>query len=251
MTSDPGDPNLLPRHAHRALLYIEKLNSVGVQPLAKDVDAYAVTDWPTETQYRVKLIDIFPIHLPPTKTSKAEPVTDWLIQMKWLTSNGDRVALSEMGSALLAALRTTPPEWSPEREGSSAIVLRPEGEDPFVYAELTRAIGQAGAATLVDPYFKADTLEWLHNATQVTRLLLSIRNTSQAREVELIGLTLHAMRENPHSGRVEIRPPSQTNYTTGTSSKTTTVSSCSEHPSQASGIISAPSFPCPQQAQQP
>jgi hypothetical protein len=82
-------------------------------------------------------------------------------------------------------------------------VLRPD--DPFVYIELTRAISEAGAALLVDPYFKADMLGWLYNATQVTQLLLSSARGAQAREAELIALFLDGIQETPNVGRIEIR----------------------------------------------
>jgi hypothetical protein len=137
------------------------------------------------------------------KVADAEPVTAWLVQMHWLTVDGGRLAISDLGAALIAALRRSPPEWLPEREGAGAIVLRPD--DPFVYSELTRVISEAGDALLVDPYFKADMLEWLHNATQVTRLLVSAVKGQQAREVEQVRLVLDAMREVPNVGRVEIR----------------------------------------------
>jgi hypothetical protein len=199
------EPELLPRHAYRALLYVEKLNNVGVQPRVEDVEALAVSDPPQETQYRsvFAAFSVFSGRLPSKKIADAEPVTAWLVQMHWLTVDEGRLAISDLGAALIAALRRSPPEWSPERDGAGAIVLRPD--DPFVYSELTRAISEAGAALLVDPYFKADMLEWLHNATQVTRLLLSAAKSEQAREVELIRLFLDATCEAPNAGRIEIR----------------------------------------------
>ena len=199
------EPELLPRHAYRTLLYVEKLNNVGVQPRVEDVEAFAVSDPPQETQYRSAFaaLSMFPSMLASKKVADAEPVTAWLVQMHWLTVDRGRLAISDLGAALIAALRRSPPEWSPEREGAGAIVLRPD--DPFVYSELTRVISEAGDALLVDPYFKADMLEWLHNATQVTRLLVSAVKGQQAREVEQVRLVLDAMREVPNAGRVEIR----------------------------------------------
>jgi hypothetical protein len=204
-TGASDEPELLPRHAYRALLYVEKLNNVGVQPRVEDVEALAVSDPPQETQYRsvFAAFSVFSGRLPSKKIADAEPVTAWLVQMHWLTVDEGRLAISDLGAALIAALRRSPPEWSPERDGAGAIVLRPD--DPFVYSELTRAISEAGAALLVDPYFKADMLEWLHNATQVTRLLLSAAKNEQAREVELIRLFLDATCEAPNAGRIEIR----------------------------------------------
>lgn len=210
-TGASDEPELLPRHAHRALLYVEMLNNVGVQPRVEDVEAFAVSDPPRETQYRSAFaaLSVFPSRLASknvlasTKVANAEPVTPWLVQMHWLTVDVGRLAISDLGAALIAALRRSSPEWSPEREGAGAIVLRPD--DPFVYSELTRAISEAGAALLVDPYFKADMLEWLQNATQVTRLLLSAAKNEQAREVELISLFLDATREAPNAGRIELR----------------------------------------------
>jgi hypothetical protein len=207
-TSASEEPQLLPRHAHRALLYVEKLNGVGVQPRPEDVEVFAVSDGPQEAQYRSSFMGNLAVfqnalRARSIKVADAEPVTGWLLRMRWLAMDGERLVVSDLGAALLAALRQSPPEWSPEREGAGAVVLRPD--DPFVYSELTRSISAAGAALLVDPYFKADMLEWLHNATQVTRLLLSGANRSQALEVEQIALFLHGMRESPNAGRIEIR----------------------------------------------
>ena len=204
----PDEPELLPRYAHRTLLYVEKLNNVGVQPRAEDVEIFAVSDQPLEAQYKSSFMEGLTafskvLASMSTKVANAEPVTDWLVRMHWLTTDGGRLAVSDLGAALIAALRRSPPEWSPEREGAGAVVLRPD--DPFVYSELTRTISAVGAALLVDPYFKADMLEWLHNATQVTHLLLSAEKREQAREVEFIGLYLDGMRESPNAGRVEIR----------------------------------------------
>ena len=203
----PGEPELLPRHAHRALLYIEKLNSAGVRPKPQDVDAFAATDAPRAAQYQSP----FAAGLAPmqrffrgTKVADAEPVTGWLLRMGWLDADAEsRLTVSDLGAALLAALRLPPSEWSPEREGAGAVILRPD--DPFVYVELTRVISEAGAALLVDPYFKTDMLDWLHNATLVNRLLLSRANKAQAQEVEQISLALFGLRESPGAGRVEIR----------------------------------------------
>jgi hypothetical protein len=196
------EPDLLPQHAYRALLYVEKLNNVGVNPRAEDVEAFAVSDQPRDARYRSSFMPELTT-FQTTKIAKAEPVIDWLVRMRWLTIDEGRLSISDLGAALIAALRASPSEWSQEREGAGAVVLRPD--DPFVYSELTRAISAAGAALLVDPYFKADMLEWLHSATQVTRLLLSAAKGQQAREVQLIGLVLDGMRENPNAGRIEIR----------------------------------------------
>jgi hypothetical protein len=197
----------LPVHAHRALLYVQKLNSVGLSPSARDVDVFAVSDGPRAAQYESAFTAGISSALLTltrgTKVADGEAVTGWLLRMGWLDVTDDsRLNVSDLGAALLEALRRSPVEWSLEREGAAAVVLEPD--DPFVYAEVTRLISEAGAALLVDPYFKADMLEWLLNATQVSRLLLS-RVGGQSIEVEQVSLALHGLRKSPITGRVEIR----------------------------------------------
>ena len=47
---------------------------------------------------------------------------------------------------------------------------------PMTPAALTSAASRAGAGMLIDPFFKAQTLRWLLEATQLTRVLVSKRN---------------------------------------------------------------------------
>jgi hypothetical protein len=212
MADKNSEPQLLAPHAHRSLIYIERLNSVGVQPARADVDRFSTSEGPRGAQYAPNALAALATSLavaqslvaPTRKIADAEPVSGWLVRMGWVdVTADDRLVLTSLGAALVSALRQNPSDWAPEREGSGAIVLQPD--NAFVYVELTRSISQAGAALLVDPYFKIDMLEWLLNATGVTRLLMSSSSGAQAREVEHMGLALSALQANPNLSRVAIR----------------------------------------------
>jgi hypothetical protein len=206
-----SDPELLPRHAHRALLYVERLNAVGFHPTADAVERFSESSGPRDAVYTSpwsanlgQMLSILVRNSDSTKISDAEPVVEWLIRMDWLSplNAAGGLRLTDLGAALLAGLRESPPTFERSEEGSTAVVLDPS--DPFVYAELTRLIASAGEALLVDPYFKSDMLSWLHDATRVTRLLMSGKG-QQVHEVELVALHLHAIQGAPNAGRVEIR----------------------------------------------
>jgi hypothetical protein len=203
-----NEPELIPQHAHRALLYIERLNSVGVRPTSAHVELFATSTGPREAQYDSPLtrsLQTFAsqIAMASVLVRAAEPVVAWLVRLAWVEESDDtRLTLTDVGRAFLAAMREKPPEWSAESASAAAVVLRPD--DPFVYSQLTRTIDSAGEALLVDPYFKADMLPWLHDATRVSRLLMS-REHGQAREVQKAALVLYEMRETANAGRVEVR----------------------------------------------
>lgn len=97
------------------------------------------------------------------------------------------------------ALRTQVPGKFSERDHAVATVLDPD--NPIVYLELTRAVAQAGAGMLVDPYFKADMLEWLLNATPITRLLVH----GGKGEVTKLEIGLDSLASLPGGGRLEVR----------------------------------------------
>jgi hypothetical protein len=192
------------------LLYVERLNAVGFYPDAETVERLSVSDGPRGAVYENPFFGIGGVvalvgQMRGKLLQDAEPVVEWLIRMKWVTRPPDGgLRLTDLGAALLAGLREAPVAFrgGPEVEEAAAVVLRPH--DPFVYTLLTRTIAAAGEALLVDPYFKSDMLPWLHDATRVTRLLMS--STGQQRqEVELVAMTLYAMKETANAGRVAIR----------------------------------------------
>lgn len=215
-----AEPDLIPRKAHRALLYVAKLNDVRVYPEPADVERLATSEGPREarfapsgmrlamTQFAAGLASVSGEMI-----SEPETVVEYLQRMKWLEpcagSNGVRV--TELGRALLHALRDDELAAPVEREGAAAaVVLRPD--DPFVYVELTRALAAAGAGLLADPYFKADTLEWLVNATGIVRLLVGSLRTEQQRNVEYLRLTLAAMANTSGVDRLEVRASSAATF---------------------------------------
>ncbi|MHB8448909.1 MAG: hypothetical protein ACYDAQ_00315 [Mycobacteriales bacterium] len=210
MVTKQVEPDLLPQHAYRALLYVERLNAVGFFPAPDTVEGLSRSDGPRGAVYSSPLFGgissmIAMLGNRGELIHEAEPVVDWLTRMKWVTGNpGGGLRLTDLGAALLAGLREAPPRYrgGSESDETAAVILHPD--DPFVYPTLTRTIAAAGEALLIDPYFKSDMLSWLHDATQVTRLMMSSEG-SQEKEVQLVAMTLHAMRETANIGRVQVR----------------------------------------------
>lgn len=203
-----AEPPILPRHAHRALVYVERLNAVGVTPSVNDVEALAQSDGPRGAEYLSAFGSTFATlarSLYGPKLADAEPVTDWLVRMRWISEVGrSGLSITPLGAALLAGLRKKPQDGSPpEREGAAAVVLRPS--DPFVYYELTRVISETGEALLVDPWFKAEFLEWLHSATQVKRVLVAGKKPGRTPDIGLISVALHALQTNFPGTSIEVR----------------------------------------------
>ena len=203
-----SEPPLIPAHAHRALLYIERLDLVGVRPRVHEVEAIARNEGPRPASYTSAFTASWSQSFAGInfKIADAEPVVEYLVRMGWLlaaSSDSDAsVELTTLGRALLISLRLQVPGQVQDNEGSSAVVLSPE--NPFVYLDLTRAVARAADGLLIDPYFKADMVEWLLSATTISRLLVA----KQAAEVRRLELVLDALKDSPEIGRLEIRTSS-------------------------------------------
>ena len=200
-------------HAYRALLYVERLDLAEVRPTVAQVEALARTDGPLPARYENALMAITRSlsNLNSSyKFADAEPVVSYLIRLGWLASAGSDpsspVELTELGRALLVGLRMDAPGQLHEREHATAMVLDPN--NPIVYLELTRGVSQAGAGVLVDPYFKADMMEWLINATPVTRLLLDGRKG----ELTKVELALDGLKDVAGADRLEVRASSSDTF---------------------------------------
>src|SRR4051794_19482518 len=92
MAAPSSEPELLPRHAHRALLYVERLNAVGFHPTADAVERLSESSGPRDAVYTSPLtasfgqmISFLARNSDSTKISDAEPVVKWLIRMEWLS----------------------------------------------------------------------------------------------------------------------------------------------------------------------
>lgn len=100
-----------------------------------------------------------------------ESVFAWLRRLGWLTVDADRVQITTLGRAVLAAVEEAGRE---EELAAAEIVLAPT--DPLAYARVIGAIAEAGAAAaLVDPYFSIDVLLDVVQRTGVERVLTGPR----------------------------------------------------------------------------
>lgn len=205
------EPEILPAHVHRALLYIETLNSAGYSPSLLEVEQYAMSSGPRDAVYqsafdRMGIGAMMQIAMgqDARKVRDAEPVVDYLLRMGWVAAVKARLRLTNLGSSLLAGLRADGKTRPVGRvDDVSVTVLDPD--DPFVYEAATRRIAEAGDGILVDPYFKAGSLSWLLNATNITRLLVGHSKPVQKGELELIRLALHGIETAGEPRKIEIR----------------------------------------------
>jgi hypothetical protein len=106
-------------------------------------------------------------------TTPGESMLRYLYRLEWVVvegeggevKDGDRVAVTELGRAVLAALD----EGSVEQEVPTTIVL--DQDDPVAKGKLIGEIAGAGECALVDRFFSVDDLLTILQRTDVTRVL--------------------------------------------------------------------------------
>jgi hypothetical protein len=118
------------------------------------------------------------------KSIPGETVAKWLVRLNWLAIDGDRVALTELGSAVLRGAD----EQEIETELPLRIVLDPD--DPMSYAKLIGRIADVGDALLVDPFFGLDQLLVILQSTSVTRVLVGPKTKTGTLAAALGSMTL-------------------------------------------------------------
>ena len=156
----------IPKHLVRVLFYVDLAGSVGLT--TEELDDYAVVRAP-HAAYTKAIDDYEWMRDRFTERIEAGPVAGYMKTVGWITESQThgRWVLSDLGRLLVNRLGGSGPIDEPTEAG--AIVLSPE--DPMRYELLTRKL--ADADLLVDPFFKAEQLEWLVQATQIRRILIS------------------------------------------------------------------------------
>ncbi len=180
---------LVDENVHRALLYVATLNREGYLPTTGQVEAFATSAGPRPAAYTSTMAELANTarqvaqggrHL----VREAEPVTEYLHRVGWIATGHGGLRLTDCGEALLRGLGRS------EAEDSEAVEVTLEPKDPLVYVQLTRLVGAAGSALLVDAYFKPDYVPWLVKATQVARLLVGAKHPQAPRDLQSLGLAL-------------------------------------------------------------
>lgn len=171
MSIDP-----IPGHLTRALAYVHLANLGGGYPTTQDLDAFATSTVPRNSGDSDMLRDSLMTMslLRDWVGPKPDPVADYMLDLGWLRPASGGLRLTDLG---LGVLRGSQAAESEDAHRSLNVVLSPD--DPLQYATLTRAISEAGAGLLVDPYFKPDMLEWLSSSTNITRVLLKSSGRSR------------------------------------------------------------------------
>jgi hypothetical protein len=187
--------NPLSPHVLRTLWYVDVLHTRGVIVTAAELDTFAIAEPPREA---LRHIWQFALGFNETALRKADPVAGYLFNIGWIKADGNGIELTAKGRAVLT---TAGDEGSFRQAGEPEvvdIVLNPD--DPMVFTHLTRRAVEAGAGMLVDPYFKADMLEWLTEATTLARVLISKKASGQERPLMAVALATL-----PRGNAVEVR----------------------------------------------
>lgn len=178
---------------HRGLAYVAALNREGYLPTCDQVEAFSTSPGPKPAVYGGSIVTLATlvdaVINQQNLIEKAEPVVEYLFRMEWVSRVDRGIRLTDCGVALLRSLGKAEAE---ENIDSIEVTLDPK--DPLVYAKLTRLIGGAGEALLVDAYFKHDHVPWLIEATQVERLLVSSRHEQATKDQQMLGLALGGRR---------------------------------------------------------
>jgi hypothetical protein len=147
----------------QALAFIDACTRSGYSPTKEEVALWLADSSAASGALKFWIIEI----KAPANADKAEEELDRIEYFKWISVAKDRLRLTDLGRALLAAAgraETTEPDVN-------AVVL--DNEDPFAYAKLIGYLTKAGSGLLVDPYFRLDQLITVLNGTTIARVLLS------------------------------------------------------------------------------
>lgn len=163
-----ADLHPIPDHMRRALLYVDLITRGGGGLTVGDLDEFAIRQPPrpgrvipfTATMAET-MADVF------SEYREGAKVSSYMYEVGWITVDAGEVRLTRLGQSLARALDASE---AVESASDGAEILSPE--DPLIYASLTRAMSEAGAGMLVDPYFDPDLLDWLVKATSINRVLI-------------------------------------------------------------------------------
>jgi hypothetical protein len=152
--------------AHRALAYVAAVTKQGHAMTVEEFDAFVKA--PHRTRRSSALLEALAQTVEKSAlafTGPKEEVLPWLQRLGWLRSDLDRVLITPLGLAVLAALE----EQERVEELPTEIVL--DRDDELSYPRVIGAIADAGEAALIDPYFSIESLLDIIQRTRVQRLL--------------------------------------------------------------------------------
>jgi hypothetical protein len=161
--------NITSEIGYRALAYVNAVGRHGYALTRDELHAYINAPQQRSGEPRLAALVMRQIQVSLRASMMAEPgetVAAWLERLGWIHAAEDRLSMTPLGRAVLAALEEDerlsddlPPE----------LVLAPD--DPVVYARVIGVISSAGPAALVDPYFDLERLLDIVHRTSVSRIL--------------------------------------------------------------------------------
>jgi hypothetical protein len=132
---------------------------------------------------------------------RPDPVAEYLLGVGWITKDDQGfVRLTKVGRAVLAASGAEAAEMEAQDPEVADVALDPQ--DPLVYVQLTRRLQKAGQGLLVDAYFKAQSVSWLIESTNLRRVLVSSRHRSSEQDRQQIAVALATV---PNGSDLEVR----------------------------------------------
>ncbi|MFE9699023.1 hypothetical protein [Streptomyces lavendulae] len=192
----------VPEHVVRTLWYIDLMARNGTPLPWEAIDQYARRTPPRGPRRRSPfgsgLAELFAEN--GTLLRQAEPVADYLRGVGWVQNDDGRARLTGIGRTVLAAGGEVAEQLDAEDPEVADVALDPQ--DPLVYVQLTRRLQKAGAGLLVDAYFKADSLVWLIESTNLRRVLISSRHPKSEKDRQTIAVALATV---PNGSDVEVR----------------------------------------------
>lgn len=180
--------------------------SQGIVLSRDEVDRIAIVPPPRDAVYRSFAYSLVRSDLfdSTVRSRPAQRVAKYLLEVQWATEAAEGLKLTHKGRAVLRLSGADEQLHTVSEPVVNDVALSPD--DPLVYTVLTRRLAAAGEGLLVDPYFKAENLRWILEATSICRILISKRASAKERPIIAIAL---ATLPNGHS--VEVRATDDTN----------------------------------------
>lgn len=191
----------VPEHVLRTLWYIDLLAKQGTPLPWAHIDVYARRTPPRGGRRASPiptLQDI--IGYEGAVVRSPEAVADYLYGVGWVRREQGHARLTDIGRAVLAGCGAKVAQLDATDPEVADVALDPK--DPLVYVQLTRRLQKAGAGLLVDAYFKAESLAWLVESTNLRRVLISSRHPKSEKERQTIAVALATI---PNGGDIEVR----------------------------------------------
>lgn len=198
---------LVPSHVHRALTYIRMLNQQGIDPSCEDIDRFVCNPAPRGARRVFSEAALVAEEELAFSTQPAEPVAHYMLSVGWAEAPDDHVHLTALGHAVLRGLQLDTPLGAPADPDDALTDLVLEPNDTLALVRLTRVMANAGAGLLADPYFRAEHVQLVTEATSLRRILVSSKAAGRSvrgakPERALIALALASV---PGASDLEVR----------------------------------------------